>query len=305
MSKPSVFGEIKRNPPGTPYVGREEVRLAGLHRHGQAGISGNVDEGADAIIVSGGYVDDEDHGDWIIYTGHGGQDESKRQVRDQTLTSGNLALVRSGDRGLPVRVIRGSNGDKAHSPASGYRYDGLFAVTEHWVESSVDGPQIFRYLLEELDHQGPWTSTGQGASQPGTPGAPPAGNSTPGTRPSVSQRIIRNTAVTQYVKELYDYTCQFCGIRLEVDAGAYAEGAHIRPLGGRHRGADQTTNVLCLCPNDHVLFDKGGLYVDGSQQVIVKSTGIVKTTLDLKPGHLIDVQNIDYHREHIAAIKKP
>jgi hypothetical protein len=52
-----------------------------------------------------------------------------------------------------------------------------------------------------------------------------------GKRPSYNV-WFRNSAVTQFVKERYNYTCQFCGVRLEVDAGAYAEGAHIRLLGG-------------------------------------------------------------------------
>lgn len=302
MSNSSVFGEIKNNPPGTSYVDREAVRIAGLHRHKQSGISGKYEDGADAIIVSGGYVDDEDHGKRIIYTGHGGQDSKKRQVEDQTLSGGNLALVLSEQRGLPVRVIRGSGGDKVQSPAKGYRYDGLFSVEQHWVENSVDGPLIYRYELKELDSQGSWTAPEKDGSKAGNTGVPPKGNDAPQLQTVVYQRVIRNTAVTQHVKELYDYTCQFCGIRLEVAGGAYAEGAHIRPLATKHKGADIVENVLCLCPNDHVLFDKGGLYIDDALQIIVKSTGVVTSTL--KPRHQIDVQSIAYHREHVAAVKK-
>ena len=51
-----------------------------------AGISGTATEGADSIVVSGGYEDDEDHGDEIIYTGAGGNDpRTKKQIADQTL----------------------------------------------------------------------------------------------------------------------------------------------------------------------------------------------------------------------------
>jgi putative restriction endonuclease len=86
-------------------------------------------------VVSGGYEDDEDFGDELLYTGHGGNDaETHKQVADQELTRQNLALAVSCDRGLPVRVVRGAGGDPTHSPASGYRYDGLFYIEMYWRE---------------------------------------------------------------------------------------------------------------------------------------------------------------------------
>jgi putative restriction endonuclease len=36
--------------------------------------------GAESIVVSGGYKDDKDFGDVIVYTGHGGQDGKGNQV---------------------------------------------------------------------------------------------------------------------------------------------------------------------------------------------------------------------------------
>ncbi|WP_075015979.1 YDG/SRA domain-containing protein [Geodermatophilus obscurus] len=65
VANPSVFGEIPGYPEGTVFDARESLRAAGLHRHGQAGISGPVEDGADAFIVSGGYPDDRDQGDRI------------------------------------------------------------------------------------------------------------------------------------------------------------------------------------------------------------------------------------------------
>src|SRR5665648_278714 len=83
-----------------------ELSRAGGHRPTQAGIAGSQKAGADSIVVSGGYEDDQDLGDLIIYTGHGGQDrDTGRQAGDQQLTHANLALARSCDEGLPVRVI--------------------------------------------------------------------------------------------------------------------------------------------------------------------------------------------------------
>ena len=84
----------------------------------QAGISGAAAEGADSIVVSGGYEDDEDYGDEIIYTGHGGNDPNTgRQVADQQLKQGNLALAFSRKEGLPVRVVRGANPKSPYAPA--------------------------------------------------------------------------------------------------------------------------------------------------------------------------------------------
>lgn len=289
MSEPSVFGEIPGYPEGTAFTSREEVRRAGLHRHEQGGISGNYTEGADAIVVSGGYVDDKDFGDVIIYTGQGGR-EGRRQIRDQELTRGNLALVRSEQSGLPVRVIRGATGD-SHAPATGYRYDGLYTVSRHWQDTSVDGPRIWRYVLEKADGGDTWQNT--------TDRTPPTGAPEPNRRTSVVQRIVRNSAVTQWVKNLYDGVCQICGAVLETWAGHYSEGAHIRALGSPHDGPDTPDNVLCLCPNDHVLLDKGALYLrDGG--VFRAGTGAFVTELTVHPNHSIDWSHADYHREHFA-----
>ena len=54
-------------------------------------------EGAESVVVSGGYPDDQDSGDEIIYTGQGGRDTSGKHVKDQELEleRGNLALAKS------------------------------------------------------------------------------------------------------------------------------------------------------------------------------------------------------------------
>ena len=95
------FGEIPGYPPGSVFASRRELHSSGLHRHTMAGISGSESDGADAIVLSGGYQDDEDYGDLIIYTGQGGN-SSGRQVADQTLTRGNLGLAVSQRKGLPA-----------------------------------------------------------------------------------------------------------------------------------------------------------------------------------------------------------
>src|SRR5689334_4258818 len=107
-----VFGEIPGHPAGTTYPNRQALADAGVHKPLQAGISGAVAEGADSIVLSGGYEDDQDQGAVIIYTGHGGRDPNTgQQIADQEFTRQNAALLQNEQQGLPVRVIRGAKGN--------------------------------------------------------------------------------------------------------------------------------------------------------------------------------------------------
>ena len=92
-TKKRQFGSIPHHQIGSLFVNRKELSAAGVYRPPQAGISGSKADGADSIVLNGGYVDDEDYGDVIVYTGHGRQDARGKQVRDQGLRdSGNWAL---------------------------------------------------------------------------------------------------------------------------------------------------------------------------------------------------------------------
>ncbi|MGY2075622.1 YDG/SRA domain-containing protein [Blastococcus sp. SYSU DS0828] len=53
----------------------------------------------------------------------------------------------------PVRVIRRARRKSPpHFPVTGYCYDGLYIVVQHWVApSELDGPLVFRFVLEESD----------------------------------------------------------------------------------------------------------------------------------------------------------
>jgi putative restriction endonuclease len=89
-----------------------------MHRPTQAGISGNKAEGADSVVVSGGYVDDIDFGSYLIYTGHGGRKPgASQQTKDQSIeATGNAGLITSRVKGLPVRVIRGAHFSNPYAP---------------------------------------------------------------------------------------------------------------------------------------------------------------------------------------------
>jgi len=178
-------------------------------------------------------------------------------------------------------------GDVEHSPSKGLRYDGLFRVAEFWHVPSRNGFRVWQFRL--IAH-------GETAEAPDLDDVEEAG---PVARlPTTIQRLVRSTANAQKVKALHDYTCQICGIRIGTPAGAYAEAAHIRGLGKPHNGRDVQSNMLCLCPNHHVMFDAGAIYVDSSWVVRYSEDRNVIGTLRRIADHVIDSRHLAYHRAH-------
>jgi putative restriction endonuclease len=278
-----TIGEIDGILPGAIFATRRQLYDAGMHRALMNGIVGTPPGGAESITVSGGYVDDEDLGDEIIYTGDGGRNsDTGRQKANQEFTGHNEALAISCLQGLPVRVVRGSKDNSDHSPKTGYRYEGLYRVESYWHERGIDGFLVCRFKLIALTsaQSQQSNSTGQGAS---------------GSAPRVSStvlRIVRDTAVSRQVKALHKFQCQVCGIRLECEGGPYAEAAHIRALGSPHNGPDIIENVLCLCPNHHVLFDNGAISIDDDFSLIGYEGQLRKTS-----AHKIEKSYLQYQRK--------
>jgi len=60
-----MIGEIPEVPVGTIFESRRSLHDAGIHRGLQQGIGA----GGESIVLSGGYIDDVDDDDTIIYTG--------------------------------------------------------------------------------------------------------------------------------------------------------------------------------------------------------------------------------------------
>ncbi len=290
---PRHFGPVPGVLEGQHFVNRRELFDGGVHRQLQAGISGTAADGAESIVLSGGYEDDAEIGGVILYTGQGGRDtHTGLQVAHQTLTRGNLALARSRATGLPVRVIRGADHDSPLSPAEGYQYGGLYRVDDSWHEVGRSGFRIYRYRLVRLSDL-PAAEHTPPEPQPGPDDDAPAG---PAPRRTVTmQRIVRDTAAARQVKEWHRFTCQVCGVPLVTPAGPYAEAAHIRPLGAPHDGPDETSNLLCLCPNHHVLFDLGAFTVNAD----LTFTGL-PGTLRCDPRHAINAAHLAYHAARYA-----
>ena len=100
-------------------------------------------------------------------------------------------------------------------------------------------------------------------------------------------RILRDTALSRRVKEMYGHKCQICGTSIHLPGERlYAEVHHLVPLGYPHNGLDEMGNVLCVCPNHHVELDYGALFVEVSQ-------------LTLKPEHPLNSKHVQYHNTAI------
>ncbi|GAX50190.1 YDG/SRA domain-containing protein [Streptomyces olivochromogenes] len=293
-----MIGEIPSVPVGQPYVSRVLASEAGVHRPRIAGICGTKAKGAESIVLSGGYKDDEDLGDVIIYTGHGGQDGAGNQVSDQSLDdSGNAALVTSHLQGLPVRVIRGSKCESIYAPRSGYRYDGLYRVVSYGSKLGIDGHLIWQFRMEAaLGTPTPPIELEQlPVDTPQNDVRAPVGNDAPERVSSTVQRVVRSGPVKNTVKRWHVDECQVCGLTIETPGGAYSEGAHIQALGRPHNGPDRTDNVLCLCPNCHVKLDAGAIVIEDDLTVV--EMGVPGRTLRTHPQHTLSLECIRNHRE--------
>jgi hypothetical protein len=137
------FGEVPGIRPGQRFRRKQDLRSAGIHRQPQRGIDW-TSEGALAIVFSSGYADDAWSADEAWYTGEGGQDEpGGRQVSDQELVRGNKALIANFHEGLPVRVIRRSQGDGDYE----FVYEGIYYVVDYTYGPGGHGPKVYRFLL--------------------------------------------------------------------------------------------------------------------------------------------------------------
>lgn len=115
---------------------------------------------------------------------------------------------------------------------------------------------------------------------------------------------IRDWKLCSDMKKLYEFTCMFCGERLQVriiPQRYYVECAHIKPVGKPDNGPDVASNMLVLCPNHHRQFDNGVLVlervsVDGLR-ILARVNGhpLHKRAIRLRPGHKIDNEFLQWH----------
>ncbi|KAH7578503.1 hypothetical protein JRO89_XS01G0390100 [Xanthoceras sorbifolium] len=88
----------------------------------------NDPERNQSVVLSGGYKDDEDHGEWFLYTGR-----SHKEKRS------------------------------SYAPEKGLRYDGIYRIEECWRKVGIQGFKVCRYLFVRCDNDpAPWTSDEHG-----------------------------------------------------------------------------------------------------------------------------------------------
>ncbi|KAJ7770544.1 PUA-like domain-containing protein [Mycena metata] len=177
---PRVHGDIPGLDVGLMFADRADLYDSGLHGNKEPGIFGReADGGAFSIVVNGGYEDDKDEGDLIVYTGEGkgkpepGQSpkpgKNVQQGSQNMASPGNAALNANLKNNNPVRVVRGPEGDIKYRPIQGYRYDGLYNVTKAYMEEGKAGFKMCRFELQRctMPKQPPLPLhiTGEGATE--------------------------------------------------------------------------------------------------------------------------------------------
>ncbi|WP_375750914.1 YDG/SRA domain-containing protein [Vibrio sp. HN007] len=282
--RPNVFGDIPGIKEGHCFDGRKEMMPTSFHRVWTSGIDGNGKEGTSAIVLNGGYADDADFGDEILYTGEGENKNGKVSADQSWKSPGNAGLLTSWDRGLPVRVVRGYKHKSEWSPKKGYVYSGLYSVVDARETIGKDGFKICLYRLIYCGSN-PKRSSSEEIELDYT-------KSTSERRKGTVLRIVRDTKISQDIKDLYGYKCQVCGTAIKTKTGLYAEGAHVKPIGRPHNGDDCLDNLICLCPNHHVMFDKGTFSVSDDFTLLGQEIG----KLAVHPKHKINLENFRYHR---------
>lgn len=284
---PPFYGDIPGISLGKDFKNRIAAYKAGIHPATQAGIAG-PDTGVYSICLSDGYSDDEFNDDLITYTGAGGIDqETKRHIADQELKGRNLGLVRDYENGQPVRVLAKRSVLTKRPMDVDYIYLGLYDVIS-WSWGERDGFKILVYQLRAVPGDSLSAANAVQYLERGSDEAP-------NRKLTVVNRVLRDVKVTKSVKSIYANQCQACEAELITAAGPYSEGAHIRPLGAPHSGPDTSSNMLCLCPNCHTMFDGRALWIDHTGMVHVFDKPMRPLTVQAK--HHLDFNQIAYHRE--------
>ncbi|XP_048230238.1 histone-lysine N-methyltransferase, H3 lysine-9 specific SUVH5-like isoform X2 [Ricinus communis] len=155
-----MIGSVPGVEVGDEFQYRVELNIIGLHRPTQGGIDYMKEGGlilATSIVASGGYDDNMDDSDVLIYTGSGGNmmNGGDKEPEDQKLERGNLALKNSMDAKNPVRVIRGDTRASESSSARTrtYIYDGLYLVEKCWQDLGPYGKLVFKFRLVRIPGQ--------------------------------------------------------------------------------------------------------------------------------------------------------
>jgi hypothetical protein len=117
------------------------------------------------------------------------------------------------------------------------------------------------------------------------------------------QAQVRCSQHVRELKHLYANTCCFCGKQTIIGVEPekyYSEAAHIQPLGDPHRGPDSKSNMLILCPEHHLQFDRGVISVKRVRTVLcvvskIPGDPLHNSPVSLVSPHSLNDQFVEWH----------
>jgi hypothetical protein len=118
----------------------------------------------------------------------------------------------------------------------------------------------------------------------------------------IRESLLRDRSLVDEVKRLHDDRCQVCGARRGRPSDPYSEAHHVRPLGDPHLGPDTRSNLLVVCPNHHVDFDRGLVVVDPDDLALDHATESIDGRLRTHEEHELDRDLLAYHAHEIATV---
>lgn len=65
-----------------------------------------------------------------------------------------MLLSKCHEKGIPVHVTRGWTSKSIYAPDSGYRYDGVYTITDVKEERSSRGFRMYRFHMKRIKSQG-------------------------------------------------------------------------------------------------------------------------------------------------------
>ena len=102
----------------------------------------------------------------------------------------------------------------------------------------------------------------------------------------VADSPTRSSAFAKTVKNLYDYRCAACGLRIKYNSIHFVDAAHIKPFKESYN--DHPSNGMALCKNHHWAMDQKLIAPHPDYYWIVSETLDSRIT-DYKP--LLELQN--------------
>jgi predicted restriction endonuclease len=127
-----------------------------------------------------------------------------------------------------------------------------------------------------------------------------------GIESPITKRVIRNlrlrdTFLAAEIKRRYDHVCQVCRRPVLLREGVhYAEGHHLKPIGSPHYGPDVAGNIIVVCPNHHILFDRAVATIEPDTLRLrhhVKGVFPSDARVHLQRWHTLNPRYLVYHHK--------